>query len=107
VEGRVRLRPAILATAGAAARLPLFGRPSLLNVGLVLALLALVGVWWALNRTRVGLPAARGGRQPEAARRAGLRVGVLLLSAMLRRRGAGRLAGLVHFAGTSSSCAPT
>jgi simple sugar transport system permease protein len=81
------------------ARLPLLGDTSL-NVGLVLALVALGAVWWALNRTAWGFRLRVVGGNPEAARRAGMRVGLLLLSAMLAGGALAGLAGLLHFAGT-------
>ena len=81
------------------ARLPLLGDTSL-NVGLVVALLALGVMWWAMNRTAWGFRLRVVGGNPEAARRAGMRVGVLLLSAMLVGGALAGLAGLLHFAGT-------
>jgi ABC-type uncharacterized transport system permease subunit len=89
-----------------AARLPLFVPTSLLNVGLVLALLALVGMWWALRHTEWGFRLRVVGGNPEAARRAGLRVGVLLVSAMLVGGALAGLAGFVHFAGTEFTLRP-
>jgi ABC-type uncharacterized transport system permease subunit len=89
-----------------AARLPLFTAGGTVNAGIVLALLALGGVWWALRYTRWGFRLRVVGGNPEAARRAGMRVGPLLLSAMLVGGALAGLAGLVHFAGTEFKLRP-
>ncbi|MEV0136669.1 hypothetical protein AB0H83_50625 [Dactylosporangium sp. NPDC050688] len=88
------------------ARLPLFTTGGTLNAGIVLALLALVGVWAALRYTTWGFRLRVVGGNPEAARRAGMRVGPLLLSAMLVGGALAGLAGLVHFAGTEFKLRP-
>jgi simple sugar transport system permease protein len=88
-----------------AARLPLLGNTSL-NIGLFVALIALAAIWWALNRTAWGFRLRVIGGNPEAARRAGLRVGTLLLSAMLVGGALAGLAGLLHFAGTEFKLRP-
>jgi ABC-type uncharacterized transport system permease subunit len=88
------------------ARLPLFVPTSLLNVGLVVALVALVGMWWSLRHTEWGFRLRVVGGNPEAARRAGLSVGGLLLSAMLVGGALAGLAGMVHFAGTEFTLRP-
>ncbi|OLB78130.1 MAG: ABC transporter permease [Actinobacteria bacterium 13_2_20CM_2_71_6] len=87
------------------ARLPLLGDTSL-NVGLVVALVALAAIWYALRRTAWGFRLQVVGGNPEAARRAGLRVGRLLLSAMLVGGALAGLAGLLHFAGTEFKLRP-
>ena len=88
------------------ARLPLFVPTSLLNVGLVFALVALIGVWWLLRYTGWGFRLRVVGGNPEAARRAGLRVGALLLSTMLVGGALAGVAGMVHFAGTEFTLRP-
>ncbi|GIE97693.1 ABC transporter permease [Paractinoplanes rishiriensis] len=88
------------------ARLPLFVTGGTVNAGIVLALLAMAGVWWALKYTSWGFKLRVVGGNPEAARRAGLRVGPLLLSAMLVGGALAGLAGLVHFAGTEFKLRP-
>jgi simple sugar transport system permease protein len=90
----------------AEARLPLFVPGSKLNAGLVLAVIALVAVWWALHRTGWGFRLRVVGGNPEAARQAGMRVGVLLLSAMLVGGALAGLAGMVHMAGTEFKLRP-
>jgi len=87
------------------ARLPLIAGTSL-NVGLVLALVVLAGVWFALRRTAWGFRLRVVGGNPEAARGAGMRVGVLLLSAMLVGGALAGLAGMVHLAGTEFKLRP-
>nr|BFE58948.1 hypothetical protein GCM10020063_034740 [Dactylosporangium thailandense] len=87
------------------ARLPLLANTTV-NAGIVLALAALAAVWWALNRTAWGFRLRVVGGNPEAARRAGLRVGPLLLGAMLAGGALAGLAGLLHFAGTEFKLRP-
>lgn len=89
-----------------AARLPLFVTGGIVNAGILLALLALAGVWFALRRTAWGFRLRVVGGNPEAARQAGMRVGRLLLSAMLVGGALAGLAGLVHFAGTEFKLRP-
>jgi general nucleoside transport system permease protein len=89
-----------------AARLPLFATGGTVNAGIVLALLALGAVWWAMRYTAWGFRLRVVGGNPEAARRAGMRVGPLLLSAMLVGGALAGLAGLVHFAGTEFKLRP-
>ena len=88
------------------ARLPLFVPTSALNVGIVIALVALAAVWFLMRHTAWGFRLRVVGGNPEAARRAGMRVGVLLLSAMLVGGALAGLAGLVHFAGTEFKLRP-
>jgi general nucleoside transport system permease protein len=88
------------------ARLPLFVAGGTLNAGIVVALLALGAVWWAMRYTAWGFRLRVVGGNVEAARRAGMRVGTLLLSAMLVGGALAGLAGLVHFAGTEFKLRP-
>lgn len=88
------------------ARLPLFVSGGTVNAGILLALLALAGVWFAMRRAAWGFRLRVVGGNPEAARQAGLRVGPLLLSAMLAGGALAGLAGLVHFAGTEFKLRP-
>lgn len=73
-----------------AARLPLLGS-STVHAGVLVALVATVVVWWLLRATRFGFQLRVVGGNAEAARRSGLRVGWLIVGAMLL---AGALAGL-------------
>jgi simple sugar transport system permease protein len=88
------------------ARLPLFVTGGTVNAGIVLALLAMGGIWWALRYTAWGFRLRVVGGNPEAARRAGMPVAPLLLSAMLVGGGLAGLAGAVHFAGTEFQLRP-
>ncbi|GAA1800057.1 ABC transporter permease [Luedemannella flava] len=88
------------------ARLPLFAPGSKLNVGLVIAVIAVVAVWWALKKTEWGFRLRVVGGNPEAARQAGMRVGLLLVSAMLVGGALAGLAGMVHMSGTEFKLRP-
>ena len=79
-------------------RLPLLGS-SKVHAGLVLALVATGVVWWLLRSTRWGFQLRVVGGNPEAARRAGIRVGGTLLGAMLVGGALAGLGGVVHLAG--------
>jgi general nucleoside transport system permease protein len=74
-------------------QLPLIGS-SAVHVGFIVAVVAAGLVWYALTRTSWGFRLNVVGGNAEAARRAGLRVGTLLVSAMLV---GGALAGLGGF----------
>jgi simple sugar transport system permease protein len=77
------------------ARLPALPGP-LGHLGLLLAAAAAVGVWWLLNRSTIGFRMRAVGRNPHAAKTAGMSVGATYVLAMAV---AGALAGL---AGTSN-----
>lgn len=79
-------------------RFPLLGS-SKVHAGLVVALVATAVVWWVLRSTRWGFQLRVVGGNPEAARRAGLRVGGLLLSAMLLGGALAGLGGVAQLAG--------
>jgi simple sugar transport system permease protein len=78
-----------------AARLPLIGT-SRVSIGIVIALVATVVVYLLLYKTTWGFRLGVVGGNPEAARRAGYGVGVLLLGAIMV---GGALAGLGGFVG--------
>jgi simple sugar transport system permease protein len=80
------------------ARLPLLGTTQV-HVGIIVALVASVAVWLLMERTSWGFRLRVVGGNPEAARRAGLPVGALLLSAMLAGGALAGLGGMLHFAG--------
>lgn len=75
---------------GENAALPRFGGTQL-NVGFLLALLAVLVVWWLLNRSTLGFEVRAVGSNREAARTAGMNVAKVLTIAMLL---AGVFAGL-------------
>lgn len=82
-----------------AARLPLLSG-TVVNAGIIIALCALVAVWFALDRTAWGFRLRVVGGNSEAGRRAGLPVTRLLLSALLVGGMLAGIAGMVHFSGT-------
>ena len=73
--------------AGSAAFPEVFG----IHLGILLAVLAAVGVWWLLERSTLGFEMRAVGSAPEAARTAGMSVGRVYVVAMAL---AGLLAGL-------------
>jgi ABC-type uncharacterized transport system permease subunit len=79
-------------------RFPLIGS-SRVHAGLFVALGATAVVWWLLRSTRWGFSLKVVGGNPEAARRAGLPVGLLLLSAMLVGGALAGLGGATQLAG--------
>ncbi|WP_435771959.1 ABC transporter permease [Nocardioides sp. SYSU DS0651] len=62
-----------------------------LHLGIPLALVAAYGVWWLLERSRLGFEMRAVGANPEAARTAGMSIGKVYISAMTL---AGMLSGL-------------
>jgi simple sugar transport system permease protein len=73
------------------------------HLGIVFAGVAAVLIWLALNRTSWGFRLRVVGGNGEAARRAGLPVNRLMLSAMAAGGALGGIAGMVHFAGAEFS----
>ncbi len=71
-----------------------------INVGMVLALLAAVAIWYVAGRTRAGFTLNVVGGNPEAARRAGIPVPLVLLLALLVGGALAGLAGFTLFAGS-------
>ncbi|OHV32612.1 MULTISPECIES: ABC transporter permease [Pseudofrankia] len=80
------------------AKLPYIGTTAV-HVGIVFALIATAVVWLLLRYTTWGFRLRVIGGNPEAARRAGLPVALLLLSAMLVGGALAGLGGMVHYAG--------
>lgn len=62
-----------------------------LHLGILLSLLAALGVWWLLDRSKLGFELRAVGANPEAARTAGMSVAKVYIAAMAL---AGLLAGL-------------
>lgn len=89
-----------------AAKLPMLAGTAV-NVGVAIAVVASVVVWFALSRTSWGFRLSVVGGNPEAARRAGIPVVMLLLSALLIGGALAGLAGYVQFAGTEYKLRPT
>jgi simple sugar transport system permease protein len=73
------------------ARIPLFSDQFQAHWGIVLALLAAVGVWWLLKHTTIGFRMRAVGANPHAARYAGMSVGNTYILSMAL---AGALAGM-------------
>jgi simple sugar transport system permease protein len=88
-----------------AEKLPVFTGTAV-NVGLVLVLVAAVVTWALFRYTGWGYRLKAVGGNPEAARRAGLPVTRLLLTAMLVGGGLAGLAGAIHLAGVEYQLRP-
>ncbi|MDP9074222.1 MAG: ABC transporter permease [Actinomycetota bacterium] len=76
------------------------------HAGIIIAVLAVIAVAWALNRTKWGFALRVVGGNPEAARRAGLAVAGLTLSAMLVGGALAGLGGMVQFSGLEGQLRP-
>lgn len=70
-----------------------------LGVGLLLALLAAVGLWWLLQRTTIGFRLRAVGANPDAAGYAGMRVARTYVVAMALAGGLAGLAGTANVLG--------
>jgi len=77
------------------------------HVGLIIALLSVVVVWWLLYRTTLGFEIRTAGINPDAARYAGMRprrliaLTMALSGGLAGMAGAGELLGVVHLTQTS------
>ncbi len=89
----------------AAARLPLVGT-SRVHAGIFVALVATALIWALFRYTTWGFRLRVVGGNPEAARRAGLPVSRLLISAMLVGGALAGLGGMVHYAGAELKLRP-
>ena len=78
----------------------LLGPQYKLNLGFILALAAVVLVWWLLNRSRLGFTFRAVGENPDAARVAGIDVRRTTVSVMLVAGGLIGLAGTTQVLGT-------
>jgi simple sugar transport system permease protein len=90
----------------AATRIPRLIQGSRVNIGLVLALLGVAGLWVFLFRTRAGLAQQVGGLAPAAARYAGFSSRRALWLALLTSGGAAGLAGALEVAGPLGQLTP-
>jgi len=86
-------------------QLPLIGNTTV-SMGFLVAIAATALVWFALTRTSWGFRLSVVGGNPEAARQAGLRVGVLLLSSMLVGGALAGLGGFTQLAGVEHKLRP-
>ena len=90
-----------------AERLPLVGSGNLaVHAGIVVAVVATGVIWWLLRSTRWGFRLAVTGGNAEAARRAGFRVALLLVSAMAVGGALAGLGGFAQLAGTEFKLRP-
>ncbi|CAM3960861.1 ABC transporter permease [Smaragdicoccus niigatensis] len=87
------------------AKLPVISGTKI-HVGIIVALIAVAVVWFVLERTRWGFKISVAGGNAEAARRAGMRVGMLVLSALVIGGALAGLAGMVHYAGVEYKLRP-
>ncbi len=76
------------------------------HAGIFVAIAATVVIWFLLTRTSWGFRLSVVGGNPEAARQAGLRVGLLLLSAMLVGGALAGLGGFTQLAGVEYKLRP-
>lgn len=76
------------------------------HAGIVIAVVAVIAVSWAMTRTKWGFALRAVGGNAEAARRAGLAVAALTLSAMLVGGALAGLGGMVQFAGLEGQLRP-
>lgn len=88
------------------AKLPVLTAGNKVHVGIVIALVLVVVVHLILNRTRWGFRISVAGGNAEAARRAGLKVGFLVISALMIGGALAGLAGMIHFAGVEYKLRP-
>jgi len=77
------------------------------HIGIVLAIVLAAVVYVILNRTRWGFKISVAGGNAEAARRSGLNVPMLVLSALLIGGALAGLAGMVQFAGVEYKLRPS
>lgn len=88
-----------------AERFPILGDTKV-HAGILVAIGAVAVVWWLLRSTRWGFQLRVVGGNPEAARRAGIRVGATVLSAMLLGGALAGLGGVAQLAGTELKLRP-
>jgi ABC-type uncharacterized transport system permease subunit len=87
------------------AKLPVISGTKI-HVGIVVALIMVVLVHLAISRTRWGFRISVAGGNAEAARRSGLNVPVLVLSALMIGGALAGRAGMIHFAGVEYKLRP-
>lgn len=97
-------QPTTKALAGPAS-LPLIGTTKV-HIGIIFALVAVVVVWFLLNKTRWGFAVSVAGGNAEAARRAGMKVALLVLSALVIGGALAGLGGMVQYAGVEFKLRP-
>ncbi len=85
--------------------LPMIGN-STVHAGFLMAIVLTGIIWWVLTHTSWGFRLRVVGGNPEAARQAGMRVGLLLASAMLVGGALAGLGGFAHLAGVEHKLRP-
>lgn len=91
---------------GEAARFGVIFSDTRLHVGVLLAAMVAVIVWFVLRGTVWGFRLRVAGGNPEAARRAGMRVGLLVVSAMVVGGLLAGLAGMIQVGGVEGRVRP-
>ncbi|MCW2747571.1 MAG: inner-rane translocator [Nocardioidaceae bacterium] len=76
------------------------------HIGIIIAVVVTVIVWAVMRYTRWGFKIAVAGGNAEAARRSGLNVSMLVLSALMIGGALAGLAGMIHFAGVEYKLRP-
>ncbi len=86
---------------------PLFDDPRLrLHIGIIIALIAAVALWWILNRSTLGFEFRAVGANPDAARYGGMNVVWLYVAIMALSGAFAGLAGADQVAGTLGRASP-
>jgi simple sugar transport system permease protein len=80
------------------AYLPTYG-DTRINIGIILALVGVVFYWWLFNRTRWGYKMRVVGGNPEAAERAGIKIGRYIVIAMMLGGAFAGLSGMIEVIG--------
>ncbi|HTO00801.1 MAG TPA: ABC transporter permease [Microthrixaceae bacterium] len=75
------------------ARLPRFTDGLRVNVGIFVALAVVIAIWWLMERSTFGFQVKAMGLNPDAARYAGMRTGLLIITTMALAGGLAGLAG--------------
>ena len=84
----------------------IFGPPYRVHFGVLLALLAVLIIWWLIYKTTVGFEIRTVGQNPKAARYAGIRVEKTVVLTMAIAGGLAGLAGTVETLGLNHKFAP-
>ncbi|MBI1280651.1 MAG: ABC transporter permease [Anaerolineaceae bacterium] len=81
------------------AQFPILVPRSRIHLGFIVAVMAIIGLWWIFQRTRFGLELRAAGMGKDAARFMGVRVNRVMLTAALVSGGVAGLAGVGEIAG--------
>lgn len=84
-----------------------FGSVLDIHLGVLLALLAAVGVWWVLERSTLGFELRAVGANPDASRTAGMNVAKVFTVGMLLAGALSGLAATMQVLGDQASLSPT